>query len=205
MEEALIVISDLLLAPNYAMSEPLLCDAQQSQLLVIDIQERLVSAMPEATRDEVLSRTRRILQSAALLEIPTILTEQYPQGLGATEAAVGQWLPAETRRLEKTSFSCCNAQGFCETALVAGRNHIVIIGMETHVCVLQTAIDLLQRDYQVFVVADAVCSRSADHKRNALERMRQSGVQITNSESLLFEWLRDSNHEQFRAISRLIR
>lgn len=190
---------------NNAMSEPLLCDASQSQLLVIDIQERLVAAMPETARDEVLSRTERLLQSAVLLEIPTIVTEQYPQGLGRTEAAVTQFLPAENRLIEKTSFSCCNARGFCETGLLAGRDQVVIAGMETHVCVLQTAFDLQRRGYRVFVVEDAVCSRSPDHKRNALARMRQAGIQISNSESVLFEWLRDSSHEQFRAISRLVR
>lgn len=187
------------------MSEPLLCSATQSQLLVIDIQERLVAAMPEAAREETLACTGRLLQSAALLEIPTILTEQYPQGLGATEAAVKQSLPSEYRRFEKTSFSCCNASGFCETGLIAGRNQVVIAGMETHVCVLQTAFDLQRRGYRVFVVEDAVCSRSADHKRNALDRMRQAGIPVTNSESVLFEWLQDSSHEQFRAISKLVR
>jgi nicotinamidase-related amidase len=187
------------------MSEPLLCNAAQSQLLVIDIQERLVAAMPQAPRAETLSRTGRLLQGAALLEIPTIVTEQYPQGLGATEAVVKQALPHGHRRFEKTSFSCCNASGFCETGLIAGRNQVVITGMETHVCVLQTAFDLQRRGYRVFVAEDAVCSRSADHKRNALERMRQAGIQVTNSESVLFEWLRDSTHEQFRAISKLVR
>ncbi len=187
------------------MSEPLLCSASQSQLLIIDIQERLVAAMPETARDETLSRTGRLLQGAALLGVPTILTEQYPQGLGATEATVKQRLPGDSRRFEKTSFSCCDAAGFCETGLVAERDQVVIAGMETHVCVLQTAFDLQRRGYRVFVVEDAVCSRSADHKRNALERMRQTGIQIANSESVLFEWLRDSTHEQFRAISKLVR
>jgi nicotinamidase-related amidase len=187
------------------MPEQLLCDASQSQLLVIDIQERLAAAMPEASRETVFSRTGLLLQGAELLGVPIILTEQYPQGLGATAAAVSKRLPAGSQILQKTSFSCCDTQGFCETALTAGRNQVILAGMETHVCVLQTAFALQRRGYQVFVVEDAVCSRSGDNKRNALERMRQTGIQVTNAESVLFEWLRDSTHEQFRPISRLLR
>ncbi len=182
-----------------------LCDASESQLLIIDIQERLTAAMPEATLQQVLASSGRLLQGAGLLEIPVIRTEQYPKGLGATDPGLLEQFPTAGQCLEKTSFSCCSASGFCDEVLDGRRRQVVIAGMETHVCVLQTALELLQRDYRVFVVEDAVCSRSEENRRNALERMRNEGVIITNSESVLFEWLRDAKHEQFRAISKLVR
>ena len=125
--------------------------------------------------------------------------------MGATDPRLLEQFPASGRSLEKTSFSCCNASGFCDEALDGRRRQVVIAGMETHVCVMQTALELLERGYQVFVVEDAVSSRTEENRRNGLERMRSEGVIITNSESVLFEWLRDAKHEQFRAISKLVR
>jgi nicotinamidase-related amidase len=182
-----------------------LCDANQSQLLIIDIQERLAAAMAPEIRDAVLKNTSLLLQGASLLQVPVVRTEQYPQGLGPTEKVLLEHAPEQSKGFEKTSFSCCATEGFCETGLDPERKQIVITGMETHVCVLQTAMELQQRGLQVFVAADAVCSRSDDNRSNALERMRNQGIIITNTESVLFEWLRDAGHEHFRAISRMLR
>jgi nicotinamidase-related amidase len=182
-----------------------LCDSIQCQLLVIDIQERLAAAMAPKTREAVLQNTSLLLQGASLLQIPVIRTEQYPQGLGPTEKVLLEHSPEQTKGFEKTSFSCCGKEGFCETGLDPERKQIVIAGMETHVCVLQTAMELQQRGLQVFVAADAVCSRSDDNRSNALERMRNQGIVISNTESVLFEWLRDAGHEQFRTISKMLR
>jgi nicotinamidase-related amidase len=182
-----------------------LSDAAQSLLLVIDIQERLAAAMAPETRDSVLKNTSLLLQGASLLQIPVVRTEQYPQGLGPTEKVLLDHSPEQSKSFEKTSFSCCGTQGFCETGLDPERKQIVIAGMETHVCVLQTAMELQQRGLQVFVAADAVCSRSDDNRGNALERMSKEGVIVSNTESVLFEWLRDAGHEQFRTISRMLR
>ena len=187
------------------MNPSRLCDANQSQLLIIDIQERLTTAMPEATLQQVLAASGRLLQGAGLLDIPVIRTEQYPKGLGATDPGLLEQFPTSGQRLEKTSFSCCNAKGFCDEVLDGRRRQVVIAGMETHVCVIQTALELKERDYQVFVVEDAVSSRTEENRRNGLERLRSERVIITNSESVLFEWLRDARHEQFRAVSRLVR
>ncbi len=182
-----------------------LCDAAQSLLLVIDIQERLTTAMSAPSREGVLKNTSLLLQGASLLQVPVVGTEQYPKGLGPTEGVLLEQMPSTAKHFEKTSFSCCSTAGFCETGLDPERKQIVIAGMETHVCVLQTALDLQQRGYQVFVVADAVCSRSEENRSNALARMYKSDIVITNTESVLFEWLRDAGHEQFRTISRMLR
>lgn len=170
--------------------------AADSSLLVIDIQERLISAMP--ARESVIRATNILLEAAVRLGIPVTVTEQYPKGLGPTVAEIASRIPAGAARLEKTCFSGA-------AAVVTGRPQVVIAGMETHVCVLQTALELVAAGREVYVAADAVCSRAEANYRNALARMRDAGVIVTNTESVLFEWLRDAAHDRFRAISKLIR
>ncbi|MDH5445815.1 MAG: hydrolase [Gammaproteobacteria bacterium] len=183
---------------------PLLCEAEQSQLLVIDIQQRLASAMPDKVLQAVTLHTGWLLQAASLLEVPVVRTEQYPRGLGNTLEEISQHIEKDTR-LEKTSFSCCGAEGFNDNLTKTNRRQIVITGMESHVCVLQTAMQLKAMDYDVFVVSDATCSRDKRNHKNALQRMAQAGVIISNTESVMFEWLRDASHPQFKAVSQLLR
>ena len=180
-----------------------LCQAAFAQLLIIDAQERLAAAMPE----DVLERNiNRLITAAKILQVPIISTEQYPQGLGKTIESVREHLPEDAAPTEKTCFSCCTASGF-ERALTEQpkRKQVVLVGMEAHICIIQTASGLQRWGYQVFVAADAICSRHADKSQNALERMRHSGVQVSNTESVAFEWLSDSQHAQFREVSRLFR
>ncbi len=183
----------------------MLCDSSQSQLLVIDIQERLAAAMSAGDLARVERNTGILLDAARLLDIPVLRTEQYVKGLGPTTAMVMEHMDERVRVYEKTTFSCCGAEGFCETGIDSGRGQVVIAGMETHVCVLQTAFELQARGHRVFVVEDAVCSRHEDNRRNAIERMRQGGIVVTNTESVCFEWLRDARHEHFKAVSRLVK
>ncbi len=175
------------------MTNSLLASAADSALVVIDIQERLAAAMPPETLAAVIRNTRILMQAAELLGIPVLVTEQYPKGLGHTVAD----LPAAGTRIEKTRFSC----GALD---VIGRSQLILAGMEAHVCVLQSALEL-QATHHVFVAADAVCSRRAENRENALKRMRAAGVTVTNTESVVFEWLRDARHEHFKAISALVR
>lgn len=183
-----------------------LCQSAFAQLLIIDVQERLAAAMPEDALTRTVSNIDRLVSSAKILEIPVISTEQYPQGLGPTIPTVRELLPESAAPTEKTSFSCCTAPGF-EHALTAQpeRKQVVLVGMEAHICILQTASGLQRWGYQVFVAADAICSRTADKRENALQRMRHSGIQVTNTESIVFEWVGDSQHEQFRAVSKLFK
>lgn len=185
--------------------DDLLCDAAQSQLVVIDIQGRLAAAMAEDTRADVFRNTGILLQAAERLGIPQIATEQYPKGLGHTDPAVAEHFGESLKRVEKTCFACSGEAGFRELLQANQRRQVVLCGMEAHICVLQSAMALRATGYNVFVVEDAVCSRSHDNRRNALERMRAAGVKVTNTESVLFEWLRDAGHEHFRALSALIK
>lgn len=153
----------------------------------------------------MLGNAAQLLQAADTLEIPVLLTEQYPKGLGATEESLLAHLPTNAQTFEKTGFSCCSAGGFMEALDGTERRQIIIVGQETHVCVLQTAFDLLHRNWSVFVAEDAVCSRKREHKYYALERLHQAGAVITNFESVLFEWLRDAAHPQFKPLSKLLR
>lgn len=181
-----------------------LCRRERSALLLIDVQTRLAAAMPAAARTRVLRNSAILLDAAAALNIPALHTEQYPRGLGPTEPELAQRL-TDAQRLEKTTFSCCGAAGFDAAVCADGRTQWILCGMEAHVCVLQTALELHARGLEVFVVEDGVCSRTETNRDNALARLRQAGVMVSNTESVLFEWLRDAADPQFKALSALIR
>ena len=183
----------------------MLCHVNETILVLVDTQTRLSAAMPDAARARVLNNSGVLLQAAALLNIPVLVTEQYPKGLGHTEPAVARHLPAQAQHFEKTCFSCCGVPGFMDMLHEFSRRHIVLVGMETHVCVLQTALELNDAGNHVFVVEDAVCSRAEAHHHNALARLRQAGVIVSNTESVLFEWLRDASHAHFKQVSALMR
>lgn len=182
-------------------SPSLLCERDGSQLLVVDVQERLAGAMPAETMARVEKQIGILLTAGRTLNIPSLHTEQYPQGLGHTLPDLQEQLG---NPLEKTCFACTGAAGF-EQRLDTGRRQIILCGIEAHICVLQTAMALLEQDYQVFVVQDGVCSRNPANQRNALERLQQAGAIVTNTESVLFEWLRDASDPDFRTLSKLIR
>ena len=185
------------------MNARTLCHADLSQLLIVDIQERLANVMPETILAQVLANTNILLQAAAELDIPITHTEQYPQGLGSTHAAIKANLPGDP--ILKTCFSSCGADGMGDVIANETRDQWIIIGMEAHICVTQTCMDLLSQDKTVFIVADGVCSRSKANFNNAIVRMRQAGAIIANTESVLFEWLGDASHSQFKTFSKLVR
>lgn len=182
-----------------------LCSRDSSALLIVDVQARLSGAMPAEARASVLRNAGILIDAAKALGIPIVQTEQYPRGLGPTETALAERLEGAATRLEKTAFSCCGAEGFDAAACADNRTQWILCGMEAHVCVLQTALELHARGLQVFVVEDGVCSRTDANRANALARLRQAGVIVTNTESVMFEWLRDAGDPQFKALSALIR
>ena len=183
-----------------------LTHADTSQLLIVNVQEKLIKAMPKTDRDVMVANINRLSQSARSLGIPIILSEHYGKGLGDTIPEIRQHLPPGTEAKDKLTFSCCTAPGFEEElGQDAERKQIVMVGLEAHICIIQTAAGLRQWGYQVFVVEDAICSRSASHRKNAIQRMRHGGVKITNSESVAFEWMSDANHPHFSEISQLFR
>jgi len=182
---------------------PNLLTAANSAMVVIDVQSKLTSVMSETQR--ICGHAGFLLEAASRLSVPVLVTEQYPQGLGRTERVLITKLPENTPIFEKSGFSCCAALGFSAALQATGRKQIILLGMEAHVCVLQTALELRHMGFQVHVVEDAVCSRKEAHKLFALKRLAQQGVTVTNHESVIFEWLRDAAHPEFKAISRLLR
>lgn len=181
------------------------CDAAQSVLVVCDLQQRLGDAMPGKVLNRVLLNASLLARAAGLLDVPVLRTEQYPQGLGPTHAAVAEVLPPATRSFTKTAFSCCDTADFSTALASLARGQVVLVGMEAHICILQTAFDLRAQGLQVLVVEDAICSRRLENYQNALDRLRQAEVQVVSAESVVFEWLRDARHPHFKTIQGLLR
>lgn len=173
------------------------------QLVVVDMQTKLSTAMPSEDFAHVATQVATLLQASQQLAIPTVITEQYPQGLGATLTALKAHSP-HAGFVEKTAFSACGEPKFMQK-LHRDCPQVMLVGMEAHICVLQTALDLLAYGKQVFVVQNAIISRDPQNKTNAITRMREAGCIITNTESALFECIRDAKHEAFKAISALIK
>lgn len=174
-----------------------LLDRDRSALVIIDVQEKLFPHVHEHER--MLVRIDLLMFSAKLMGVPLLLTEQYPKGLGKTIDAVRQLAP-EIEPLAKTYFSCVPAPGFMDRLLSLKRNQIILAGIEAHVCVAQTAIDLAHKGESVIVVADAVSSRRPGDMQIALDRMDRSGITLVTAESVVFEWLRRAGTEEFKAI-----
>lgn len=187
------------------VGEAPLCHAARSQLLIVDMQDRLAAAMEADARASSLHAAGILAHAAGQLDIPVTVSEQYPSGLGSTADILRDQLAGNARVLPKTAFSCCGDTAILDTLKGAHRQQVVVCGMETHVCVLQTALDLLWAGFQPFVVEDAVCSRNPANKANGLHRLRQAGVIVTNCESVLFEWLRDARHSRFKGLTELIK
>jgi nicotinamidase-related amidase len=180
----------------------MLLERAKSQVLLVDMQERLVPAIAGAA--ELIAACRVLLQAAAGLGLPLTVSEQYPKGLGPTVEALADLAPP-ARRFAKLEFSCCANPGLREQLSQAGRGQVVLAGVEAHVCVLQTALELLDAGYAVHVVTDAVASRRAESRAVALDRLARAGATPVTVEMVLFEWLRSAAAPEFRAISALIR
>ena len=178
------------------MPSPRLLDRRSAALCIIDIQERLAAAMAE--REPVLETTRRLVVAARRLDLPIVLTEQYPKGIGPTEPVLVETLAEHYRPIEKVHFSCCDETPFEAAVAGAGRRQVVLCGMETHVCVLATCLDLIHDGYQVHVIADAVCSRDPENKRLALAEMAQAGAVVTCVEAAVYQLLRRAGTPEFK-------
>ena len=184
------------------MSSP---NPDNSVVLLIDWQEKLLHAMPAEAREAAERNAAIILQAANTLNIPVVVTEQYPEGLGPTTLSLRSLLPESTERISKTSFSAL-ADPNAKAALTdTARTHVIALGMETHICVWQTVRDLLQEDYIVSVLADAVLSRTAANRAIGLQLMAETGAELRSAETVAFEWIGDASHASFKTISRLVR
>jgi nicotinamidase-related amidase len=173
--------------------------AADTGLLVIDVQEKLVPKLFDPAL--VVRNIAFLLDATQLLKMPVQCTEQYPRGLGATVPELAGKL---LQRPDKVAFSCCAVPSIVQTFHREARPKIVLCGIETHVCVLHTALDLLALDFLVFIAVDAVASRSRVDHDIALRRLERAGAILTTSEMCVFEWIGGAGHPQFKAISRLI-
>ncbi len=186
------------------MTRPMLLDADDSVLLIVDMQTRLGASMPADAWASTRATAVLLARAADELDLPVLVTRQYPKGLGDTVPELAEALPDASVTVDKNCFSAADVDELSDALAMTGRSRIVVCGMEAHVCVLQTAAGLVARGYAPFVVADGVCSRSPAHRHNALERLGHGGVTVTNRESCVFEWLRDARHERFKAITSLL-
>lgn len=178
----------------------------QSAVVVVDVQERLAPAMPASRMTDVVRSTKILVESARLLGASVLATVQYPKGLGPMIEPVQAVLSAAgVVPIEKSHFSAADAPAFMDALKSSGARDVVVIGMETHVCVYQTVRDLAASGYDVHVAADGVCSRRDDVREVGLGLAGRSGASVTTSETVVLDWLRDSAAAEFRAISRLIR
>ncbi|MFW5695733.1 MAG: isochorismatase family protein [Alkalispirochaeta sp.] len=170
---------------------------------IVDVQERLHPHMYDA--DRVLTKIRTLIGGLAVLEVPILATEQYPKGLGPTVEPVQDALGDQFTPIIKSAFSCCDEPAFSDRLGELGRRTVLIAGIEAHVCVLQTTLDLLESGYDPVVVLDATSSRNARDQEIAARRIEREGGRITSVESVLFEIARVSGTDQFKAISKLVK
>jgi len=172
-------------------------------LLLIDMQEKLIKAMSSA--GQCLARQKIMLEAAGILGLDTIITEQYPQGLGHTLPELSGLFKPEWPVIEKKSFSCFGEPSFCSRLKSKSRKTVAVMGIESHVCVLQTVFDALEQGYQVFVLEDTLSSRNPSDMTTALRLLRHQGAIVTTAESYLFMLMRSADHPAFRQIAKLIR
>ncbi len=170
----------------------------EALLLIIDVQEKLVNMLDDTT---VKDNSIKVAKACGILNIPTVITEQYPKGLGSTIEEIKNALP-NAEYIEKTTFSALKEE---EVKKFLSQKQIIIFGIETHICVLQTAMDLLNEGYEVFVLENACGSRNKENKQAALRRLIHAGVQIVTTEMVLFELLEGSKHPNFKEVQALIK
>ena len=170
--------------------------------VIIDVQEKLLPHMDK--QQIILENTVKLITGLEIMEIPTLITQQYTRGLGESVDEIRKAFN-EFNYIEKTSFSCVDEPEFSKALKATGKHFVIVAGIETHVCVLQTVMDLISNGYQPVVVENCVSSRSIVDKSSALRRMEQAGAIISTYESVLFELVRDAKNPNFKAISKLVK
>jgi len=179
--------------------------ADDTALIVIDVQEALAAAMKEKIAEKIIGRIVVLIEAAKILGLPTVVTEQYPRGLGQTIPAVREALGDCYLPLEKLSFSIQGEGKIADAVEKTGARHLILVGMETHVCVLQSGLDLYEAGYLPFIPVDAVCSRTELDWETGIEFMRDAGLGIGTVEQFLFQMLERAGSDRLKAISKLLR
>jgi nicotinamidase-related amidase len=185
------------------LMEKFFLDRNSAQLVVVDVQEKLCRAMDHKVLEKLVGNISILIETAKELGLPAIATEQYVRGLGETVPALKEKLAAPS--LEKMTFSCCGGEGFMEALEASGRRQVILTGMESHVCVLQTALELLSQGFVVHLVCDAVMSRRKENWETALATLTAAGAVLTTTESVVFQLLRVAGTEEFKKLSKLVK
>ena len=185
---------------NLAMAS-LHCPAEDSLLVVVDIQPSFMAAIHEA--DRVVKRSSFLVDCARTLNLPVVSTVQYPERMGGFDPTIASRLIDEP--FPKMAFSCCGSTGFREAIKSSGKGNIVLVGIETHICVTLTALDLLESGLRVFVCPDAVSARTVEMHKLGMERMRDSGAVASHTETLVYEWMGSAEHPKFRDVLSLVK
>ena len=184
------------------MRHPMIADRDRSLLLIVDVQEAMLKAVP--VWEETVRRVSQLVRTAAVLEIPVLVTEHYKKGLGATISQLDPILE-QASFFQKEHFSACLEEDFLQTVRSFDRPQIILAGMETHVCVFQTGMDLIQSGYQVHLVQNAVASRFKEDWNIAVNLFRDAGAVISSAEMIIFQWIRRSNTEEFRNVLPIVK
>ncbi len=180
-------------------------EADLAVVVVVDLQEKMLAALNGSTREQIVEKTCKLLDAARILSLPILFTEQNPRGLGPTDARVKGRLPTDLTPIVKTTCSCWRDETFRARLQRTDREHVILIGMETHVCIQQTALDLIRVDYVPFIAADAVSSRHEQDMCVAFDRMRHEGATISTAEALIFELVERCDHPRFKDILKIIK
>jgi nicotinamidase-related amidase len=178
-------------------------DTDKAVLVVIDIQERLVPVMPQKIYARLRNTVGMLVEAAKLFGVPVVTTEQYPQGIGHTVPELAE--SCSEKVVEKISFGCCGEPAFIAAIKETGRSQVLLTGMEAHVCVYQTVLGLLEDGYHVHLVRDAICSRNKTDFLAGVANAAAAGAVVTTAETVLFQLLKESTHDQFKAISKLVK
>jgi nicotinamidase-related amidase len=174
-----------------------------TMLMVVDVQGKLAQLMDQ--KETFFANLERMIKGANVLDLPIIWTEQVPEKLGETTPHIKELLVDRAEPISKSSFSCCGNAPFMDTFKALNRKQILMTGIETHICVYQTTLDLLNLGYEVQVVSDAVASRMGPNKQIGLERMQEAGATLTSTEMALFELLRIAEGDKFRQITKIVK
>jgi nicotinamidase-related amidase len=182
---------------------------EDALLVVIDIQQRLAAAMER--RDAVAASVVRLVKTAALVGVPIVVTRQYPEGLGDTDPTVAHAIAAAEAaghavlHADKVAFDCFSDAAFADVVSASGRSQLVLAGMETHICIAQTALHALRLGLEVQIAADACCSRDAEAHAQALDRMRAAGAVVSSAESVMYELVGAAGTDEFRSLLRIVK
>lgn len=175
---------------------------EDTAAVCVDIQEKFINIIYKF--DKILRNIQILIDGLNILDVPIFVTEQYPKGLGYTIPEIKEHLE-EYKPIEKLAFSCCGSDEFCDVLKKNGKKQVIVFGIETHVCVLQTVLDLIEMGYHAVLIEDCVSSRKKSDRKTAINRIRQEGAMITSYESILFELSSVAGTEKFKQISKMVK